>query len=212
MLNYYKHFPPSHRRGQTTIQSCNSCNSQTLTTVFLSTCCSVMDVLQLAHRALIRYSARLILAWEPVMVTCLSVEPSTGLAILIWAPDIWRISLIFAPWRPMMQPMSWGRKRLWKHVCNRQDTKTINTINKQMRLTSFGMVSSWEPVCAEASIPAEEIQRNPMSVLTRRIVTNLQQSHSLFLSVHLPWKPWLLCAMGKGLCCMASWWSLVSCW
>lgn len=83
MLNYYKHFPPSHRRGQTTIQSCNSCNSQTLTTVFLSTCCSVMDVLQLAHRALIRYSARLILAWEPVMVTCLSVEPSTGLAILI---------------------------------------------------------------------------------------------------------------------------------
>lgn len=40
------------------------------------------------HRALIRYSARLMLAWEPVMVTCLSVEPSTGLAILIWAPDI----------------------------------------------------------------------------------------------------------------------------
>lgn len=64
-----------------------------------------------SYRALIRYSARLMLAWEPVMVTCLSVEPSTGLAILIWAPDIWRISLIFAPWRPMMQPMSWGRKR-----------------------------------------------------------------------------------------------------
>lgn len=53
------------------------------------------------------------LAWEPVMVTCLSVEPSTGLAILIWAPDIWRISLIFAPWRPMMQPMSWGRENEW---------------------------------------------------------------------------------------------------
>lgn len=90
-----------------------------------------MDVLQMAYRALIRYSARLILAWEPVMVTCLSVEPSTGLAILIWAPDIWRISLIFAPWRPMMQPMSWGRKRMWKHVCNRKDPKSINTINKQ---------------------------------------------------------------------------------
>lgn len=29
-----------------------------------------------------------------------------------------------------------------------------------MRLTSFGMVSSWEPVCAEASIPAKKIKRN----------------------------------------------------
>lgn len=36
-----------------------------------------------SYRALIRYSARLMLAWVPVMVTCLSVEPSTGLAILI---------------------------------------------------------------------------------------------------------------------------------
>lgn len=48
------------------------------------------------------------LAAEPVMVTCLSVEPSTGLAILICAPDIWRISLILAPWRPMMQPINCG--------------------------------------------------------------------------------------------------------
>lgn len=58
------------------------------------------------YRALIRYSARLMLAGEPVMVTCRSVEPSTGLAILICAPDIWRISLILAPWRPMMQPIN----------------------------------------------------------------------------------------------------------
>lgn len=34
-------------------------------------------------RALMRYSAKLMLAWEPVIVTCRSVEPSTGLAILI---------------------------------------------------------------------------------------------------------------------------------
>lgn len=88
-----------------------------------------------SYRALIRYSARLILAWEPVMVTCLSVEPSTGLAILIWAPDIWRISLIFAPWRPMMQPMSWGggRRRRRKSVrahqerYKQQENKTLKT-------------------------------------------------------------------------------------
>lgn len=35
------------------------------------------------HLTLIRYWARLMLAADPVMVTCLSVEPSTGLAILI---------------------------------------------------------------------------------------------------------------------------------
>lgn len=29
----------------------------------------------------------------------------------------------------------------------------------EVRLTSFGMVSSWEPVCAEASIPAEDTVR-----------------------------------------------------
>lgn len=46
------------------------------------------------------------LAGEPVMVTWRSVDPSTGLAILIWAPDICLISLILAPWRPIMQPMS----------------------------------------------------------------------------------------------------------
>lgn len=27
----------------------------------------------------------------------------------------------------------------------------------------------------------------------------------------VPVNPWLLCAMGKGLCCIASWWSFVSC-
>lgn len=27
----------------------------------------------------------------------------------------------------------------------------------------------------------------------------------------IPVNPWLLGAMGKGLCCIASWWSLVSC-
>lgn len=49
------------------------------------------------HLTLIRYWAKLMLAADPVMVTCLSVDPSTGLAILICAPDIWRISLILAP-------------------------------------------------------------------------------------------------------------------
>lgn len=99
--------------------------------------------------ALIRYSARLMLAGEPVMVTWRSVDPSTGFAILIWAPDICLISLILDPWRPMMHP-----------------------------IRSFGMVISWELVWAEASIPVN---------------------------------PWLLGAMGKGLCCIASWCSLVSC-
>lgn len=112
-----------------------------------------------SYRALIRYSARLMLAWEPVMVTCLSVEPSTGLAILIWAPDIWRISLIFAPWRPMMQPMSWGGKTDDSHR-GRHDRKISPEARSSSWLTSFGMVSSWEPVCAEASIPAGGNHRN----------------------------------------------------
>jgi len=94
----------------------------------------------------------------------------------------------------------------------RNKTKSKVAKRTRARLTSFGMVSSWEPVCAEVSIPAEEMQRKRHeSVLTRWIIINLQSSRSLFQSVHLPWKPWLLCAMGKGLCCMASWWSLVSC-
>lgn len=42
----------------------------------------------------------------PVMVTCLSLEPSVWLPILMWAPDICLISLILLPCRPMMQPMS----------------------------------------------------------------------------------------------------------
>lgn len=60
----------------------------------------------MSHLAFMRYSARLMLAGVPVMVTRRSVDPSTGFAILIWAPDICLISLIFAPWRPMMHPIS----------------------------------------------------------------------------------------------------------
>lgn len=62
------------------------------------------------YLTLIRYWARLMLAADPVMVTCLSVDPSTGFAILICAPDIWRISLILAPWRPIMQPINLRKK------------------------------------------------------------------------------------------------------
>jgi len=46
------------------------------------------------------------------MVTCRSLEPSVWFPILMWAPDICRISLILLPCRPMMQPMSW-RGRDW---------------------------------------------------------------------------------------------------
>lgn len=66
----------------------------------------------LSHLALMRYSARLMLAGEPVMVTWRSVDPSTGLAILIWAPDICLISLILAPWRPMIHPISCSGEEL----------------------------------------------------------------------------------------------------
>lgn len=68
-----------------------------------------------SYLALMRYSAKLMLAGEPVMVTWRSLEPSTGLAILIWAPDIWRISFILAPWRPMMQPINCREKYLKSH-------------------------------------------------------------------------------------------------
>lgn len=44
--------------------------------------------------ALMSHWARLILSVEPVMVTCLPEEPSTVLAILIGALDIWQTSLI----------------------------------------------------------------------------------------------------------------------
>ncbi|KAF6344928.1 hypothetical protein mRhiFer1_010292 [Rhinolophus ferrumequinum] len=44
--------------------------------------------------ALMRYWARLMLSAEPVMVTCLPEKPSTVLAILIGALDIWQTSLI----------------------------------------------------------------------------------------------------------------------
>lgn len=55
------------------------------------------------------------------------------------------------------------------------------------------------------------VQRHPSqlkehkSELIAWINRNRQQSNSSSQEVHLPWKPWLLCAMGKGLCCMASW-------
>lgn len=48
------------------------------------------------------------LTGDPVMVTCRSLEPSVWFPILMWAPDICRISLILLPCRPMMQPMSWS--------------------------------------------------------------------------------------------------------
>lgn len=48
------------------------------------------------------------LTGDPVMVTCRSLEPSVWFPILMWAPDICRISLILLPCRPMMQPISWG--------------------------------------------------------------------------------------------------------
>lgn len=178
-----------------------------------------MDVLHLdkaSYRALIRYSARLILAWEPVMVTCLSVEPSTGLAILIWAPDIWRISLIFAPWRPMMQPMSWGRTgKTRETISTREDANSKKIISNKSKWDLHRLEWSAHESQFVQRHPSQlkwNAKKKPMSVLTRWIITNLQQSHSPFQSVHLPWKPWLLCAIGKGLCCMASWWSLVSCW
>lgn len=59
------------------------------------------------HLALMRYWARLMFAGVPVMVIWRSDDPSMALAILICAPDIWRISLILVPWRPIMQPISW---------------------------------------------------------------------------------------------------------
>lgn len=52
------------------------------------------------------------LAGVPVMVIWRSDEPSMALAILICAPDICRISFILVPWRPIMQPISWGEKQM----------------------------------------------------------------------------------------------------
>lgn len=43
------------------------------------------------------------------MVTCRSPAPSAWFPILMWAPDICRISLILLPWRPITQPISWGK-------------------------------------------------------------------------------------------------------
>lgn len=80
------------------------------------------------------------------MVTCLSVEPSTGLAILIWAPDIWRISLIFAPWRPIMQPMSWvGQRKMWEHEEKIETARKISLLRKwHIFLTNTLKKQTWD--------------------------------------------------------------------
>lgn len=169
---------------------------------------AVQSSLLSSYRALIRYSARLMLAWEPVMVTCLSVEPSTGLAILIWAPDIWRISLIFAPWRPMMQPMSWGRTNKWL-VPGTTGEKRKKKSGWRCNLHDLHRLE-W------SAHESQSAQRRPSQLRgTRETTVSVLMITHLYdrsLSAHLPWKPWLLCAIGKGLCCIASWWSLVSCW
>lgn len=63
---------------------------------------------RLSYLALMRYWATLILAGEPVIVTWRTAEPSVALAILMWAPDTWRISLILLPCLPIMQPINYG--------------------------------------------------------------------------------------------------------
>lgn len=68
------------------------------------------------YLALMRYCARLMLAGVPVMVIWRSDEPSMALAILICAPDICRISFIFVPWRPIMQPISWKSSTSCLHL------------------------------------------------------------------------------------------------
>ena len=50
------------------------------------------------------------LVGEPVIVTCRMGEPSDVLAILMWAPETWRISLILLPCLPIMQPMNWAER------------------------------------------------------------------------------------------------------
>lgn len=74
---------------------------------YLPTLCAVQWSVGV-YLALMRYWARLMLAGVPVMVIWRSDDPSMALAIFICAPDIWRISLILVPWRPIMQPISWG--------------------------------------------------------------------------------------------------------
>lgn len=59
-----------------------------------------------SYLALIRYWAMLMLAGGPVIVTWRAAEPSVALAILMWAPETWRISLILLPCLPIMQPMN----------------------------------------------------------------------------------------------------------
>ena len=64
-----------------------------------------------SYLALIRYWATLILAGEPVIVTCRMGEPSAVLAILMWAPETWRISLILLPCLPIIQPINWTERK-----------------------------------------------------------------------------------------------------
>ena len=76
-----------------------------------------------SHLALMRYCARLMLAGVPVMVIWRSDDPSMALAILICAPDIWRISLILVPWRPIMQPISWEGNGGWTQYGGTSDRR-----------------------------------------------------------------------------------------
>lgn len=56
----------------------------------------------------------------------------------------------------------------------------------EMGLTSFGMVSSWEPVCAEASIPAEDTAREPQWAPWRGEVLENQKQLPLLPSICPP--------------------------
>lgn len=67
------------------------------------------------------------LTGDPVMVTCRSPAASVWFPILMWAPDICRISLILLPCRPMMQPMSWrGRREQLKGPCRAGSNQGLN--------------------------------------------------------------------------------------
>lgn len=60
----------------------------------------------MSHLALMRYWATPMLAGEPLIVTWRMAEPSVALAILMCAPETWRISLILLPCLPIMQPIN----------------------------------------------------------------------------------------------------------
>lgn len=89
-----------------------------------------------AHLALMRYWARLMLAGVPVMVIWRSDDPSMALAILICAPDIWRISLILVPWRPIMQPISWE-----------ESGKVLKGLSKRKHSLCYRKYASFSSIC-----------------------------------------------------------------